>query len=152
MATKYPIAIIKTARRYLEELMTIKKELLTTVISGDTSALNLAMLPIFLAGWKKVGEIPYDFVRKRLSVVCENQGRGVLIAKGAVPQVLSVCDRVELPDGSLAPVSQFLPQLKAHFEEKGKQGFKTLALAYGEDEIAPAREVYQFQKKLNPAP
>ena len=44
MATKYPIAIIKTARRYLEELMTIKKELLTTVISGDTPALNLAML------------------------------------------------------------------------------------------------------------
>lgn len=41
-----------------------------------------------LAGWKKLDEVPYDFVRKRLSVLAERQGERLLVTKGALAQVL----------------------------------------------------------------
>ena len=44
-----------------------------------------------LVGVEKVAEIPYDFVRKRLSVIVRNDDRARLLVKGAVEQVLSVC-------------------------------------------------------------
>ncbi len=40
------------------------------------------------AEWQKLDEIPYDFLRKRLSVLLENDGRHLLIAKGALRQML----------------------------------------------------------------
>jgi magnesium-transporting ATPase (P-type) len=42
-------------------------------------------------GWLKVDELPYDFVRKRLSILLNKEGRHVLITKGALRQILSVC-------------------------------------------------------------
>ena len=42
-------------------------------------------------GTVKLGELPYDFVRKRLSVAVRLRGEDRLITKGAVPQVLAAC-------------------------------------------------------------
>ncbi len=50
---------------------------------------------------QKVDEIPYDFVRKRLSVVTANpQGERTLITKGALDNVLSICTSVQSGDGA----------------------------------------------------
>jgi Mg2+-importing ATPase len=81
--------------------------------------------------WKKIDEIPYDFTRKRLSVVFEHQTETILIAKGAFLAILAVCTQVELPDGSLAPLENYQSLLQTHFEEKSKEGFRLLGLAYG---------------------
>ncbi|WP_235837868.1 magnesium-translocating P-type ATPase [Chitinasiproducens palmae] len=52
-----------------------------------------------LAGWRKVDEIPFDFERRRLSVIVEDmQGEHRLICKGAVDEVLSVATSVRLSD------------------------------------------------------
>lgn len=82
--------------------------------------------------WKKVNEIPYDFTRKRLSVVFEHESRRILIAKGALAQILSVCDRVELPEGKIEPLASHQKNIEQYFDEQSQKGFRTLALAYGE--------------------
>ena len=53
-----------------------------------------------LTAFRKLDEIPYDFIRKRLSVVVTEGERRLLITKGAVKNVLDVCTSVELADGT----------------------------------------------------
>jgi len=103
--------------------------------AGYTNPLDQALInqtpPQEVDGWKKTDEIPYDFNRKRLSVVFEHQGAETLISKGAFQQVLEVCSQVELPDGTLAPLDSYRSQLKTYFEKRSSDGFRILALAYG---------------------
>ena len=56
--------------------------------------------------YRKIDEIPFDFVRRRMSVVLGREdGRHVLICKGAIEEVFAVCSRYELGDeiGGLDP-------------------------------------------------
>ena len=82
-------------------------------------------------GWEKIAEIPYDFIRKRLSVVFNHDGKRILITKGAFLQVLSICNQVELLDGSVVPISQKKDQIERYFEEQAQRGIKVIAVAYG---------------------
>lgn len=79
-----------------------------------------------LEGTQKRAEIPFDFVRKRVSVVVTVPGGVQLISKGAVRQVLDVATR--LPDGTplAGPQRALLEQL--HQEWTG-QGYRVLAVA-----------------------
>ena len=54
--------------------------------------------------WQKLDEIPYDFLRKRLSVLLQKDGRNLLITKGALRQMLEVSSQAELSDGSIVPI------------------------------------------------
>ncbi|KPV50788.1 magnesium transporter, partial [Kouleothrix aurantiaca] len=54
---------------------------------------------------QKLDEIPYDFLRKRLSILVVDGGQRVLITKGALANVLDVCTLAALPDGTLAPIA-----------------------------------------------
>ncbi|HDL0149210.1 TPA: hypothetical protein PVZ29_002896, partial [Listeria monocytogenes] len=47
------------------------------------------------SGWTKVGEIPFNFDRRRLSVVVENNTETKMITKGAVEEMLTVCTHKE---------------------------------------------------------
>lgn len=89
-------------------------------------------LHIDLAGWQKIDEIPYDFLRKRLSVVFQRENKEILISKGAVPQILSICNRVEFSDGTIYPLNSHAQKIEAYFEEQSAKGFRTLGIAYGE--------------------
>ena len=82
---------------------------------------------------RKIDEIPFDFVRRRMSVVVEGtNGSDLLICKGAVDEVLGLCTHVEV-QGAVVEV------LPAHDAERRKiandlnaQGFRVIALAYKE--------------------
>ncbi len=83
-------------------------------------------------GLIKIDEIPYDFVRRRLTiVVAENgaPGRHLFVTKGAFANVLDICtardrDGVEVPMDDAARA-----ELDAVFRAKGSEGFRVLALA-----------------------
>lgn len=77
----------------------------------------------------KLDEIPYDFLRKRLSILVEDDGRRVLITKGALANVLEVCASAALPDGAVAPLASQREQIERHFAELSAQGFRVLGLA-----------------------
>ena len=81
----------------------------------------------------KVDEIPFDFQRRRMSVVVEqDHGKHVLICKGAVEEVFAVCSRVEL-QGEMRPiVPGTLDQLRELAHGLNEDGFRVIAVAYRE--------------------
>lgn len=79
---------------------------------------------------KKLAEIPYDFYRKRLSLLLKDQGNAILVTKGALTNVLAICSEVEMSDGSLAAIDKERAQIEQRYEEFSRQGFRTLGLAY----------------------
>lgn len=84
------------------------------------------------AGLTKIDEIPYDFVRRRLTIVVAESsepGSHLIVTKGAFANILESCtaydhDRAELPLDQAARA-----KLEAVFKSKGEEGFRVLALA-----------------------
>jgi Mg2+-importing ATPase len=83
-----------------------------------------------ISGWRKLGEKPYDFSRKRLSVLLGKDGKALLVTKGAVPNVLEVCTTAEGPDGVAVPLESALTIIQARFQELSARGLRALAVAY----------------------
>ncbi len=52
-----------------------------------------------ISGYGKLDEVPYDFIRKRLTVLVAKDGLSVMITKGALENVLEVCSSVEISGG-----------------------------------------------------
>jgi len=80
-------------------------------------------------GWRKLDELPYDFLRKRLSILFEKDGRYLLITKGALRQMLDVCVEAELSDGSLIDIGAARPEVERHWHEFSAQGHRVLGVA-----------------------
>lgn len=78
----------------------------------------------------KKDEIPYDFTRKRLSIVVHDGAKDWMITKGAFLETLEVCDRVEMPDGSLADIQSARKALLEQFEKQSAQGYRTIGIAW----------------------
>lgn len=77
----------------------------------------------------KVGEIPYDFQRRRLTVVVEEAGKHVMVTKGAFAEVLAACSSMEDGAGATPLTDARRTELEAFFAAKGQDGFRVLALA-----------------------
>lgn len=89
-----------------------------------------AVPPAVLAASTKLDEVPYDFLRKRLSILVEQDDRRILIAKGALSQVLEICSEIECADGCRSPIESAKQQIQARFEELSRSGCRTLGVAY----------------------
>ena len=78
----------------------------------------------------KVDEIPFDFIRKRVSVVAARKDGAVIISKGAPEEILRICTGEERA-GSIQPLNDEARQrIQRIYEEQSKQGFRTLAVCY----------------------
>ena len=77
----------------------------------------------------RLDEIPYDFTRKRLSVLANVDGKPLLITKGALSQVLQTCTSVELPGGRLSPLKDEESRILALHADYSARGLRTLGLA-----------------------
>ena len=88
----------------------------------------------------KVAEIPYDFVRRRLTVVVREAGGGdLMITKGALAAVLEGCTRVQLPGGAVALEATRRAAIEARFQAWSTSGMRVLGLATC---AGPAREAW----------
>ncbi len=85
------------------------------------------------ANYKKVDEIPFDFVRRRMSVVVEENGkRDLLICKGALEEISNICTQVEI-DGDRTPLDPEMRQdLLAVTNDLNEDGLRVIAVAYRE--------------------
>jgi Mg2+-importing ATPase len=83
-----------------------------------------------LSGYKKLKEIPYDFIRKRLSILVSHDNTYLMVTKGALQNILAVCTQVETRDGTISNISTLLGQIQMKFEELSSDGFRTLGVAY----------------------
>ena len=100
------------------------------------------------AAFKKVDEIPFDFSRRRMSVVVEEDGkRNLLICKGAQEEIFSVCAQVEI-EGSLMPLDEETRKgLKGIPEDLNKEGLRVIAVAYKETPLS--QSVYSSKDEAN---
>lgn len=81
--------------------------------------------------YHKIDEIPFDFTRRRMSVVVENTScKRQIITKGAVEEMLQICSYAEF-DGKVQPLDQQL-KMKAQEITRGmnRQGMRVLAVAH----------------------
>ncbi len=83
-----------------------------------------------IGGYEKLDEIPYDFIRKRLSVLVRHGDQHILITKGAVPQMLEICSQVETGSGQTTPLEAMQGPIHSLYESSSNQGYRTLAIAY----------------------
>jgi Mg2+-importing ATPase len=81
---------------------------------------------------KKVDEIPFDFTRKRMSVVVEYEGDHVLICKGAVEDVFKVCSSYQVEDDVLPLIDMIRQDVLEDYEALSADGYRVLAIAYRE--------------------
>jgi Mg2+-importing ATPase len=81
--------------------------------------------------YHKIDEIPFDFVRRRMSVVVEDDtGLNTLICKGAVEEVLSLCTRVEVKGEVIEVLPEHDAKRRRLADDLNGQGFRVIALAY----------------------
>ena len=81
---------------------------------------------------KKLDEIPFDFTRKRMSVVVEYEGDHVLICKGAVEDVFKACASYQVEDDVLPMIDMIRQDVLEDYEALSADGYRVLAIAYRE--------------------
>lgn len=85
----------------------------------------------------KIDEIPYDFQRRRLTIVFDDADQRLLVTKGAFAEVLAACTSIASQKGASPLTVRRKEALQAFFREKGTEGFRVLALATKRVEVKP---------------
>jgi Mg2+-importing ATPase len=81
--------------------------------------------------YRKIDEIPFDFQRRRMSVIVEdNQNQHILICKGAVEEIMRLSPRVEVKGEVLNVTPEHDAHRKRLVQELNAQGFRVVAVAY----------------------
>ncbi|MGA9516620.1 MAG: magnesium-translocating P-type ATPase [Pseudolabrys sp.] len=106
--------------------------------SGLRSPLDAAILEhasSIPAGWIKIDEVPFDFERRRVSVLLEHGGRRILVIKGAPEDVLKLSSRYELSgENDTQPFdAAALARANTQFQTLCEEGFRVLGIAWREE-------------------
>lgn len=81
--------------------------------------------------YEKIDEIPFDFIRKRMSVVVRNKRmEDVLICKGAVEEVLSLCSKFETKESTETFTDKSSYKIDSMVKKLNEEGFRVIAIAY----------------------
>src|SRR5579864_5914528 len=112
--------------------------------TGIRSPFDTAILQhdaVSVTGYEKVDEIPFDFERRRLSIVVSTPGDGdrtLLVAKGAPEAILAVSTAFEV-NGQVQPLTDAARHAcTGVYEQLGAHGFRVLAIAYRQLDRRPA--------------
>jgi Mg2+-importing ATPase len=93
--------------------------------------------------YRKIDEIPFDFVRRRMSVIVEDaSGTNILICKGAVEELLTLCVRAEVEGAVRELTPEDVAAGKLIVQGLNARGFRVIALGYKEMPGAPDEPVY----------
>ena len=79
--------------------------------------------------FSKADEVPYDFHRKRLSIIFQEGNDSQMITKGALDNVLEVCSTVKRAGGESALDNSEKNEIQKRFAEWSEQGFRVLGVA-----------------------
>ncbi len=117
-----------------------------TGIRSPLDDVILHQSPSKIDDYTKCDEIPFEFERRRLSVVVERQALRVLITKGALEGIFPLLSGCEV-EGKTEPISKDAAQrIQQTSDELNSQGFRSLAVAYVE---VPARPDYSIADERN---
>jgi Mg2+-importing ATPase len=98
--------------------------------------------------FRKIDEIPFDFERRRMSVVLERGDEAhILICKGAVEEVFAVCTRYAINDSAGALDASHFAQAKDTTAKLNADGYRVIAVAF--KEMPPAQVAYSVADEAN---
>jgi len=83
-----------------------------------------------ISGYRKLDEIPYDFIRKRLTILVAHNGANLMVTKGALANVIDACSKAEISDGKIVDISDIRDRIQDRFQELSSKGLRTLGIAY----------------------
>ena len=102
--------------------------------SGLSNPMDEAVLEeknkAFIDGYKKIDEIPFDFQRRRLSVIIQNDKERLLITKGAPEEILSICTSYEENNKSKKLDKVGISKANELYKKLSEDGFRVLAIAH----------------------
>ena len=79
---------------------------------------------------QKIDEVPFDFIRKRISVVVEYSGQRLLILKGAPEEILKTCAYCETDENLTDLTSVCQSKFEKKYTDLSAEGYRVLAVAY----------------------
>ena len=101
--------------------------------TGLKSPLDEAILKhkeIDTTKFQKIDEVPFDFIRRRVSVVVEREGLRFFIAKGAPEEILKVCSYYELRRGVADLTDETRTKIEQKYHDYSAEGLRVLGIAY----------------------
>jgi len=101
--------------------------------TGIKNPLDVAIIKhaaVSVEGGRKLDEIPFDFERRRLSIVVEDGGERLMITKGAPESVLSCCTQYETGGRRLPLDEAARASCDATWSNLSQQGYRVLAVAF----------------------
>ncbi|MBL7770726.1 MAG: magnesium-translocating P-type ATPase [Flavipsychrobacter sp.] len=107
--------------------------------NGFTNPIDQAITALQLPvdGFEKINEIPYDFIRKRLSVAVKKDNQQFFITKGAFKNITEICSHIQLRNGEIQLIDEHLRQeMEAYFISSSQQGYRVLGLSFKESNEA----------------
>lgn len=112
----------------------------------DNALKNFKKLDI--SGYNKIEEIPFDFERKRQTIVIEKNKKRFLITKGAPENIFKICNYYE-KDGKVQKIdSKIKKQIGELFKQLSADGFRVLGLASKEVDHNPAVYTKEEEKRM----
>ena len=87
----------------------------------------------YITKYKKIDEIPFDFSRRRLSVIVTDGEKKQLITKGAVEEILSICTFVEIDKEVKQMTNDIKNNIKRIAKDLNKQGLRVIAVCQKND-------------------
>ena len=120
--------------------------------SGLKSPLDDAILAhedMDVSGWTKVDEVPFDFERRRVSVLVEQAGERRLVVKGAPEDVLRLCTHYQGAAGQTVRLDDGAHErINALFDRLGEEGFRVLGIAWRDVAIDHPHAVVSDESEL----
>jgi Mg2+-importing ATPase len=113
--------------------------------TGLKSPLDEAILrykEIDVKGYLKIDEVPFDFTRKRVSVVVEYERQRFMIAKGAPEEIIKVCSNCELAGKIFDLTSELQKKIEQKYYELSSGGFRVLGVSY--EKLREEKPVYSI--------
>ncbi|MEM2907332.1 MAG: magnesium-translocating P-type ATPase, partial [Candidatus Odinarchaeota archaeon] len=83
--------------------------------------------------YKKIDEIPFDFTRKRITIVVESSDEKILISKGAPEEIRKICNRIEEDSIIKNLTDEDNRKILDKYTELSKEGFRVLGVCYKKD-------------------
>lgn len=113
------------------ELAAVNARFETGLKSPLDQALLLHATPERLEGWRKLDERPFDFERRRVSVLAERGDERIEIVKGAPETLLALCNQAQQRSGAIVPLEDALrARLLALHDSRAAQGMRLLGVAW----------------------
>lgn len=118
--------------------------------TGLRSPLDEAILKheeVNVSGYQKVDEVPFDFTRRRVSVVVETERQRFFITKGAPEEVIRVCSYYEHAGNLFDTTENSHKLIEQEYTKLSTDGFRVLAIAY--KKVKHEKSVYSISDETD---